>query len=106
MLPTTPLKRISVLIKAKRRENQLGVREAAAESGLSAATLSRLERGVSPNLPDAGTLTKLASWLGVSLNELLTTGNRPPKGKAPETTIPEVVEVHLRADKNLSSATA
>jgi transcriptional regulator with XRE-family HTH domain len=106
MLPTTPQKRISALIKAKRREGGLGVRAAAAASGVSAATLSRLERGITPNLPDAGTLTRLANWLGVTLNELLATGGKPSGEKRPETTTPEVVEVHLRADKNLSPETA
>jgi len=106
MLSTTPQKRISVLIKAKRRENDLGVRAAAAESGVSAATLSRLERGVLQNLPDTGTLTKLAHWLGVSLNNLLASGGKIRGDKGPVTTTPEVVEVHLRADKNLSLETA
>lgn len=106
MISTTPQKRISALIKAKRRETGLGVRAAAAESGVSAATLSRLERGVSPNLPDTGTLTKLATWLGTTLNDLLATGSKKSGVKEPETTTPEVVEVHLRADKNLSPETS
>lgn len=106
MLPTSPQERISALIKAKRRESDLGVRAAAAESKVSAATMSRLERGISPNLPDTGTLTKLAQWLGVPLNEILSTNLESKEGGGPQATTPEVVEVHLRADKNLAPETA
>lgn len=106
MTSATPQRRISALIKAKRRETGLGVRAAATASGVSAATLSRLERGVSPNLPDTGTLAKLANWLGTSVNDLLATGGKQPVGHELEATTPEVVEVHLRADKNLAPETA
>jgi transcriptional regulator with XRE-family HTH domain len=106
MLPKNPQKRISALIKARRRETDLGVRAAAEACGISAATLSRLERGISPNLPDTGTLTKLATWLGSSLNELLLPEESSSGSTAPQTTTPEVVEVHLRADKNLPPKTA
>lgn len=106
MLPKDPQKRISALIKAKRRETDLGVRAAAKECGISAATLSRLERGISPNIGDTGTLTKLATWIGVSMNELFSADAPSKKSSGPETTTPEVVEVHLRADKNLPPQTA
>ena len=101
----TPKEQISALIKAKRRQLGLGVRQAAAETGVSAATLSRLERGISPDLPDTGTLTKLAPWLGVSLNELLAMDQEAPS-QGPEPTTTEIIEVHLRADKSLSPETA
>ena len=106
MLPNDPQKRISALIKAKRRETGLGVRAAAGKCDVSAATLSRLERGISPNMPDTGTLTKVAAWIGVSLNELFSSEKPSGKSNAPQTTTPEVVEVHLRADKNLPPKTA
>jgi transcriptional regulator with XRE-family HTH domain len=106
MLPKDPQKRISALIKAKRRETGLGVRASARDCGISAATLSRLERGISPNIADTGTLTKLAMWIGVSLNELISSENITAKSSGPQTTTPEVVEVHLRADKNLPPQTA
>jgi transcriptional regulator with XRE-family HTH domain len=94
-----PLQRIAALIKAKRRESGLGVNAAAADAGINAATLSRLERRVTPNLPDSSTLKKLASWLSVSLEELLAIP--ASDGTAPIPSTPEVVEVHLRADRKL-----
>lgn len=106
-MPTnSPQSRIALLIKAKRREANLGVREAAAECGVSAATLSRLERGINPQLPDASTLTKLARWLETNVNELLTDKEPESENSLPQHTTPEFVEVHLRADKNLTPETA
>src|SRR5215831_16972876 len=107
MATTNPVKQIALLIKAKRRENDdQPLREAADEAKISAATLSRLERGLSATLPDATTLSKLAQWLGISMSELLQDKQARSKSSSPEITLPEYVEVHLRADKNLSPKTA
>lgn len=106
-MATSPVRRIALLIKAKRRENHdQPLREAADKAKISAATLSRLERGLSPTLPDATTLNKLARWLGVSVSDLLQEHDASSKASPPENTLPEYVEVHLRADKNLSPKTA
>ncbi len=96
-------KRISLAIKAKKREEELGVRGAAKECGVDASTLSRLENGAYSTLPDAGTLNKLADWLDTSVSGLLGGEGKDPLENS---TVPEVVEVHLRADKNLSPKTA
>src|SRR5437879_13345337 len=71
MAAISPKLNISLLIKDKRKKTGFGVREAADDCGISAATMSRLERGGNPQLPDASTLTKLANWLGVSVADLL-----------------------------------
>jgi transcriptional regulator with XRE-family HTH domain len=99
------LAHISALIKAKRRENEIGLRDAAEASGVSASTLSRLERGAATSLPDSATLTKIAEWLGLSLAALLS-DKTTAIGSRPELSTPEVVEVHLRADRELSPETA
>ena len=107
MASITPLKQISLLIRAKRRQNNNHpLRDPAGAAKVSAATLSRLERGLSATLPDVGTLNKLARWLGVSVSELLQEKQVRSKSPAAEITLPEYVEVHLRADKNLSPKTA
>jgi len=107
MATTNPLKHIALLIKAKRRENDhQPLRDAAVKAKVSAATLSRLERGLSTTLPDATTLNKLAGWLGVPVSELLQEKGGRSKSSILESTIPEFLEVHLRADKNLSPKTA
>lgn len=99
------LARISALIKAKRRETDLGLRAAALASGISASTLSRLERGAALSLPDADTLTKLATWLDVPVGSLLNEDGETDDA-GPELSTPEVVEVHLRSDKELNPETA
>jgi len=105
MVGQPTLARIAGLIRAKRKENGLGLRAAALASGLSASTLSRLERGQSSSLPDAETLSKLSQWLGVSIEYLLVEEERVPVGE-PKLETPDIVRVHLRADKNLSPQTA
>ncbi len=106
-MPADPVRdRISLLIKARKREKGVGVREAARESGVSAATISRLERGVSPQLPDLGTIKKLAAWLDISVDELVKAKPPARRSKLPNASTPDMVEIHLRADKNLRPETA
>jgi transcriptional regulator with XRE-family HTH domain len=45
-----------------RKRGSMGIRAAAAEVGISAATLSRIERG---GVPDFQTLTRVCTWLGI-----------------------------------------
>jgi transcriptional regulator with XRE-family HTH domain len=99
------LARIGALIKAKRREKSIGLRAAADKSGVSPSTLSRLERGAATALPDSDTLTKLAKWLDVPVSSLLA-DKQQVKGQEPKLNTPEVVEVHLRADRELTPETA
>jgi transcriptional regulator with XRE-family HTH domain len=47
---------------ALRKRGSMGVRAAAAEIGISAATLSRIERG---HVADVATLNKVFHWLGL-----------------------------------------
>ena len=68
--------------------------------------MSRLERGQSAALPDVGTLTKLASWLGMSIGDLINESAPDNTNTPPKVTTPEFVEVHLRADKNLTPEAA
>jgi transcriptional regulator with XRE-family HTH domain len=106
MVTNTRLSRLPTLIKAKRRKEGLGLRSAAEASGVSPSTLSRLERGISPSLPDTETLTKISNWLGVSLEDILVQ-NKPNKtSEDPALSTVEAIEIYLRADKNLTPETA
>jgi transcriptional regulator with XRE-family HTH domain len=79
-----------------------GIREVAAEIGISPATLSRVERG---KLPDLLTFQKICKWLRIDPAQLLDVppdiGNKPPERKASA-----FVAVHFRADATLSPAAA
>ena len=104
MKPKAVLAKMSAKIKAKRRETGLGLRASAEKSKISASTLSRIERGAATSIPDADTLNKLAKWLDTSVSSLLNVEERPDN--SPTLTTPEIVEVHLRADKELNPKTA
>jgi len=98
--------KLSALIKAKREEEGIGLREARQKSGVSASTLSRLERGISSSLPDLNTLSRLATWLDVPLASVLDEKEKGNKKKERPLDTREQIEVYLRADKNLSKETA
>lgn len=98
------LARLGEIIKAKRQEAGLGLRAAADESGISASTLSRLERGIGA-APDAETMSKLSEWLNASVDDLLFGGEAKFKELEGLST-PDIIAVHLRADKKLSPETA
>jgi transcriptional regulator with XRE-family HTH domain len=100
------LAELAGLVKAKRKQLGVGLREAAVESGVSASTLSRLERGAAATLPDVDTLTRLSKWLGTPIGHLIDEKDSGHTGKRPHLGTPEKVEVFLRADKNLSPETA
>lgn len=105
-LPKDPKNRIAVLLRAKRRADGLSVNKAAVACGLNAGTISRLERALLPNLPDAKTLQKIAAWLGVPVSQLLGEGGNEKQGDLPAASTTEIMEVYLRADKNLDQDSA
>lgn len=76
-----------------------GIRAVAAEIGISHATLSRIERGL---MPDLETFSKVCRWLGVDPGEVLRI-----KGREPEAgTETPVAAVHFRKDQALQPKTA
>ena len=88
-----------------RTKRQLTLQEVATQTGVSVATLSRIERGASQTLK-SDTLVILTEWMGTEVEMLKR--ERPPvikHGKVVEST-PDVVELHLRADKKLDRKTA
>ena len=93
-------------LRRVRTQRQLTLREVAEATGISVPSLSRIERGATKEFR-TGTLLSLAQWLGTDINDL--TGSPAPvtrrRGKIIETT-PDVVELHLRADKKLKKKSA
>lgn len=90
-------------VRAKRRGKGLSIREAALEVGVSAPTLSRIERGL--HLPERENLLKIARWAGVRMDPVLHPNARRVRNAImhdPKGSTVEAVELHLRADKNLT----
>src|SRR5829696_7535795 len=87
---------LATRLKARRRERAISLRAAAAEAGVSAATLSRVERG--DYLPERDNLFRLLRWVGAP--EAEPTG--PAEPHPPGAATMEAIELHLRADKDLT----
>lgn len=85
------------LRRARKRRN-LSLRDTADEIGeVSPSTLSRIERGATPDLT---TVNRLIAWLGLERDAVFNAYPRNPKST------PRKVDVLLRADKNLDPRTA
>ena len=96
-------------IRRRREELELSLRDVADQTSVSASTLSRIENGTGK--PDADNIARLTSWLGVPLQRILSGGHEDrDDAKAviyyPHESTPEIVEAHLRADRNLTPETA
>lgn len=96
-------------IRRRREELKLSLRDVADQTSVSASTLSRIENGTGK--PDADNIARLTTWLDVPLERILTRGREEasdPKAVVyfPHESTPEIVEAHLRADRNLSPETA
>jgi transcriptional regulator with XRE-family HTH domain len=113
------LEDLGELIRAKRKASGLTLVQAARESGVSSATLSRLERqsaGVAkngtnktPSMPDTRTLAAVTRWLDVALDRVVAVPTPMPVHGVPHyegETVPDIVAAHLRADPKLNRETA
>jgi len=96
-------------IRRRRQELGLSLRDVADKTGVSASTLSRIENGTGK--PDADNIARLTSWLNMPMERVLS-GRHPDSDEAPAViyypheSTPEIVEAHLRADRNLTPETA
>jgi transcriptional regulator with XRE-family HTH domain len=98
-------------VRRRREEKKVSLRAVATDTGVSASTLSRIENGI--GTPDAATLQRLATWLGMPLERLmsgalLTVAEDAPRPVVyyPTESTPNIVEGHLRADRNLKPEAA
>jgi transcriptional regulator with XRE-family HTH domain len=95
-------------IRRRREELSLSLRDVADQTHVSASTLSRIENGTGK--PDADNIARLTSWLDMPLERILSRSREENDPKAvvyyPHESTPEIVEAHLRADRNLSPETA
>jgi len=83
----------------RREEGGLSLREVEEKTGVSAATLSRIERG---STPDLDVVRKLATWMGVVIHAA--GDQHAPKNSDEE--LKRSIEVHLRANKRLPASLA
>lgn len=82
------------------RRGEVGLREAAVQIGeISPATLSRIENG---KVPDMEVFLRLCDWMGLAPEVFLKRDDQPK----PQLGTPEMIEAHLRADRELDETTA
>ncbi len=94
--PKPSLDTLGELILKKRE--QMGVREAAKQIGISAATLSRVENG---HLPDLENFRLICQWLGIDPNQILGfPSSKDSRGAEIR------ASVHFRKEKTTSPETA
>jgi transcriptional regulator with XRE-family HTH domain len=94
-------------IKRRREELQLSLRDVADVTGVSASTLSRIENGTGK--PDADNIARLTGWLDMPVDRVMKKQREEDVEAVvyyPHEATPEIVEAHLRADKNLTPETA
>ncbi len=94
-------------IKRRREELGLSLRDVADVTGVSASTISRIENGTGK--PDADNIARLTGWLDVPIDRVMSKKSSDDVEAViyyPHEPTPEIVEAHLRADKNLTPQTA
>jgi len=95
-------------IKRRREELGMSLRDVADTTAVSASTLSRIENGTGK--PDADNIARLTSWLDMPVDRVMkkqgTSANVEAVVYYPHEAMPEIIEAHLRADRNLTPETA
>lgn len=94
-------------IKRRREELGLSLRDVADVTQVSASTLSRIENGTGK--PDADNIARLTGWLDMPIDRVMNkqaASDVEPVIYYPHEATPEIIEAHLRADKNLTPETA
>jgi DNA-binding XRE family transcriptional regulator len=107
--PLVDTKELGRAIRRRREELGMSLRDVADETKVSASTLSRIENGTGK--PDADNIARLTAWLDMPVERIMGglhadgDGNKPVVYFPHEAT-PDIVEAHLRADRNLTPETA
>lgn len=94
-------------VQWKMDQEGLSLRQAARKAKVSAATMSRiLKKGRSRPRPDVDTLVRVLRWVDVPIDKIVETQQSPSRIAIALKSTPEAIEVHLRADKNLTAEAA
>ena len=86
-------------LRRVRKDRGLSLRQVESKTGVSAATLSRIERGSTPELD---IVTKLAEWMGVVVHA----GGDQQAPRNTDEELKRAIEVHLRANNRLPASLA
>ena len=87
----------------KRRSEHLSLRDVADQTGVSVPTVSRVLRG---HVPERENLLRLARWVDMPIGSVTQTGQQAQTLHAADADTVQAVELHLRADKDLTGENA
>lgn len=94
-------------VQWKMDQENLSLRQAARKANVSTATMSRiLKKGRNRPRPDVDTLVKIVRWVDVPIDKIVETKRSLSTPPITQKSTPETIEVHLRADKNLTAEAA
>jgi transcriptional regulator with XRE-family HTH domain len=96
---TLTVDQLGAELRRRRDEEGLSLRDVEKETGISAATLSRIERG---SKPEFVVIERLANWLQVNI---VTAGEETSSIQTDED-LKRTIAIHLRASKNLPKEVA
>lgn len=92
-------------IKRRREDLDMSLRDVADKIDVSASTLSRIENGT--GRPDADNIARITRWLDMPVDRLMKKQSAvEPVIYYPHESTTDIIDAHLRADKNLAPETA
>lgn len=94
MAVTLTVDQLGAELKRRREREKLSLRDVEERTGISAATLSRIERG---SKPEFAVIEKLSQWLSVNI----VTAGETASSIRTDDDLKRTIAVHLRANKNL-----
>lgn len=92
-------------LRRTRQKKKMRLWQVHEATGVSVASLSRIERGASGGV-ESGTLIKLCEWMEVPMERFSENPQAPRTSKRKVGSTPDWVELHLRADKKIDKQTA
>lgn len=99
MAVTVSVDQLGAELKRRREELGISLKSVERDAQISAATLSRIERGSMPDLP---VIERLAKWLGVNV----CAAGEETASITTDEDLKRSIAVHLRANKNLPEEVA
>lgn len=94
-MPEPDTAKLGAVLRARRREKHLSLRDLHELTGVSVNTLSRVERG---HIPDLTNFRRILEWLDEPAERFLE--------PASDASTPEAIARHLRADRRLTQEAA
>jgi transcriptional regulator with XRE-family HTH domain len=85
------------LLRDRRTQDRISLRQAAEELGVSFNSLARIEKG---HIPDVATFQRVAEWIGIAPSQFFGPGSQR------SSSTPDAVAAHLKADPALSEDAA